>query len=152
MTRLFRRGELKAALLNVLAETGPAHGYAIIGTLAGRVGEGWRPSPGAVYPALLALEDDRLIAGQEHGGSRVYELTPEGRRALDAAGQVLDDVAERARRGPTARPTLGAALDDFARHAPGRTHRLEPHESEAVEAHLRRLTDDLNHLLTTRST
>lgn len=152
MTRLFRRGELKAALLHVLAETGPAHGYAIIGTLAGRVGEGWRPSPGAVYPALLALEDDGLIAGREHSSSRVYELTPDGRRALAGAGQVLDDVAERARRGPTARPTLGSTLDDFAKHAPDRTRRLEPNESEAVESHLRRLADDLTRILTTRST
>lgn len=152
MTRLFRRGELKAALLHVLEESGPAHGYAIISALAGRIGEGWRPSPGAVYPALLALEDDALIVGRDQNGSRTYELTPTGRQALATSGRVLDVVAERARRGPLSQPTLGALLDDFARHAPGRTQRLEPHETDAVEEHLTRLADDLNQILTTRST
>ncbi len=152
MTRLFRRGELKAALLHVLDEGGPAHGYAIISALAGRVGEGWRPSPGAVYPALLALEDDAFIAGRDQDGTRTYELTAAGRRAVAASGLVLDAVAERARQAPAPEPTLGAVLDDFARRTPGRTRRLQPHESEAVEAHLLRLADDLTEILTTRST
>ena len=55
MSRVFRRGELKQAIIVVLADLGDAHGYAIMSELESRVGGGWKPSPGAIYPALLAL-------------------------------------------------------------------------------------------------
>ena len=71
MSRLFGRGELQAALLDAIGALGPSHGYAIMQTLAERVGNGWRPSPGAIYPALLGLEDAGLIEGRDGDGSRV---------------------------------------------------------------------------------
>ena len=55
MSRIFHRGELKEAVLLVLDSLGEAHGYAIMAELKDRVGSGWKPSPGAIYPALLAL-------------------------------------------------------------------------------------------------
>jgi len=42
-------------------------------------GGAWRPSPGAVYPALSALADEGLIAGEESGGRRTFSLTDAGR-------------------------------------------------------------------------
>jgi len=44
----FKRGELKQAIVAVLAALGEAHGYAIMGELKERVGGRWRPSPGAI--------------------------------------------------------------------------------------------------------
>ena len=44
-----------------------------------RSGGAWRPSPGAVYPALSALADEGLIVGEESGGRRTFSLTDAGR-------------------------------------------------------------------------
>jgi predicted ATPase len=48
-----------------------------------RSGGAWRPSPGAVYPALSQLADEGLIVGEESSGRRVYRLTDEGRRYIE---------------------------------------------------------------------
>ena len=61
MARVFNRGELKAALLSVIAALGEGHGYAIMQELQRRVGSQWRPSPGAIYPALVALEETGAV-------------------------------------------------------------------------------------------
>ena len=39
----------------------------------------WRPSPGAVYPALSQLADEGLITDEKSGGRRVFSLTDAGR-------------------------------------------------------------------------
>ena len=78
MTRVFNRGELKLALLSVIASLGEGHGYAIMQELQRRVGSQWRPSPGAIYPALVALEEAGLISSDEREGLRVYRLTAGG--------------------------------------------------------------------------
>jgi DNA-binding PadR family transcriptional regulator len=72
------RGDVRAAILAVLAE-GPRNGYQIMSEIEERSGGAWRPSPGAVYPALSQLADEGLIAGQESGGRRTYGLTDAGR-------------------------------------------------------------------------
>jgi len=49
-----------------------------------RSGGAWRPSPGAVYPALQQLADEGLIEAEETGGGRrTYQLTEEGRRQIE---------------------------------------------------------------------
>ena len=108
VTRLFGRGELKLALLHVAADLGPTNGYAIMHGLAERVGGSWQPSPGAIYPALLALEDGGLLVGRDHDGARRYELTPAGRVAVAAEPDVLTDVAGRARSAPLRRRSPSA--------------------------------------------
>ncbi len=100
MSRLFGRGELKVALLHVAAELGPTNGYSIMQALADRIGGSWHPSPGAIYPALLALEDAGLLLGHDEDGGRRYELTRAGRTAAAARPDVLAEVAGRARRAP----------------------------------------------------
>jgi DNA-binding PadR family transcriptional regulator len=44
----------------------------------------WRPSPGAVYPALSQLADEGLIADEKSGGRRVFSLTEAGREYVAA--------------------------------------------------------------------
>jgi hypothetical protein len=136
MTRIFKRGELQLALLDALALLGEANGYAIMQAVGEQIGNGWRPSPGAIYPALLGLEDAGLIRGTDGDGGRTYALTAAGSVAPDAAG-TLHRVAERARVAPAQRPTAGAVLDAFVAGIAGRSRRLEPH----VEAQLRELLD-----------
>lgn len=132
MTRLFRRGELKAALLDALDVTGPANGYTIMQTLADQIGGSWQPSPGAVYPALLALEDTGMVASVEREGSRHYELTAAGRRAAGSLRGTLDAVAERARSAPPAPPTVGTLVDAFAESMPARHQVLDDSSRDAV--------------------
>jgi DNA-binding PadR family transcriptional regulator len=76
------RGDVRAAILAVLAE-GPRNGYQIMSEIEERSGGAWRPSPGAVYPALSQLADEGLIAGEESGGRRTFSLTSAGRAYVE---------------------------------------------------------------------
>ncbi|MUN36230.1 PadR family transcriptional regulator [Actinomadura litoris] len=71
------KGNVRAAILALLAEE-PRNGYQIIQEINERSGEAWKPSPGAVYPALQQLADEGLITAEEGGGRRTYRLTAEG--------------------------------------------------------------------------
>jgi DNA-binding PadR family transcriptional regulator len=138
VTRIFKRGELQQALLDALGHLGEANGYAIMQALGEQVGSGWRPSPGAIYPALLGLEDAGLIRGVDNDGSRTYVLTASGTRALDDASGTLERVAERARLTPV-RPTAGSMLDAFVAGLAGRSRRLDP----TAEVKLRDVLDGM---------
>jgi len=72
------RGDVRAAILALLQE-GPRTGYQIMSDIEERSGGAWRPSPGAVYPALSQLADEGLILGAESGGRRTFSLTEAGR-------------------------------------------------------------------------
>jgi len=72
------RGDVRAAILALLRE-GPRTGYQIMSDIEERSGGAWRPSPGAVYPALAQLADEGLIMGEESGGRRTYSLSQAGR-------------------------------------------------------------------------
>ena len=73
-----RRGDVRAALLTLLAEE-PRNGYQLIQEIERRSEGVWRPSPGSVYPALQQLEDEGLIRSEEAEGRRLYHLTDAGR-------------------------------------------------------------------------
>jgi DNA-binding PadR family transcriptional regulator len=74
-----RRGDIRAAILAVLAEQ-PMNGYQIIQEIANRSGGVWKPSPGSIYPTLQQLEDEGLVRVEtDSGGRRAYTLTDEGR-------------------------------------------------------------------------
>lgn len=72
-------GDVRAAILILLTEQ-PMHGYQIMQEIGARSGGLWRPSSGAVYPALQQLEDEGLARiEQEAQGRKVAHLTDEGR-------------------------------------------------------------------------
>jgi len=77
------RGDVRAAILALLQE-GPRNGYQIMSEIAERSRGAWRPSPGAVYPALSQLADEGLIADEKSGGRRVFSLTQAGREYVAA--------------------------------------------------------------------
>ena len=81
-----RRGALTGGVLTLLAER-PMHGYELITELEARSGGRWKPSPGAIYPALGKLEHRGLLTSTEQDGKRVYDLT-------DAGRQVAQNMAE----------------------------------------------------------
>jgi DNA-binding PadR family transcriptional regulator len=100
-----RRGDVRAALLALLAEE-PRNGYQLIQEIEERSGGEWRPSPGAVYPALQQLTDEGLIEAEEHDGRRTFRLSESGRAYVEAhadevnapweamTSDVRDDVRE----------------------------------------------------------
>jgi DNA-binding PadR family transcriptional regulator len=79
-----RRGNVRAAILSVLAEE-PMHGYQIMQQLEERSGGMWRPSPGSVYPTLQLLEDQGFVKGEEVEGRRVFALTEAGKAEAEAS-------------------------------------------------------------------
>src|SRR4051812_28719877 len=80
-----RRGDVRAAILLLLAEE-PRNGYGLMQEIEHRSDGAWNPSPGSVYPALAQLEDEGLIATDEHEGRKLYALTDAGRKAVDERG------------------------------------------------------------------
>ena len=82
-----RRGEIRTALLILLAEE-PRNGYQLMQTIEERSGGRWRPSPGSVYPTLAQLEDEGLIRATERDGTKLFEITDQGRAHVEQhAGQ-----------------------------------------------------------------
>ena len=73
---------MRAAILALLRE-GPRNGYQIMSEIEERSGGAWRPSPGAVYPALSQLADEGLIEAEESSGRRAFRMTDEGRRYVE---------------------------------------------------------------------
>ena len=148
MGRIFRRGELKEAIVVVLAALGEAHGYAIMSELKDRIGGGWKPSPGAIYPALLALVETGYVRASERDGVRVYALTGAGRRAAEAASwagrwAALTKLAERRED----REAVGALLDRFAAESRLR-HRLTGAEQKRqIESVLARAAGEIEQLI-----
>ncbi|WP_369373242.1 PadR family transcriptional regulator [Promicromonospora sp. Populi] len=92
------RGEIRAAILLLLAEQ-PMHGYQIIGELADRTDGRWRPSAGAVYPALSLLADEGLVALTEDGGRKLATLTDEGTAYIEEHKDELGSPWEQVGRG-----------------------------------------------------
>ena len=116
------RGDIRAAILLLLAEE-PMHGYQLIQQIGERSGGTWRPSPGAIYPALNLLEDEGLIAITSESGRKMATLTEAGgtyvTQNADQLGSPWEDAASRptspgrALRG--ALEALGAAAHQVAR-------------------------------------
>jgi DNA-binding PadR family transcriptional regulator len=85
-----RRGDVRAAILDLLGEGQPWNGYQLIQEIGARTQGVWRPSAGSVYPALQQLEDEGLIqteAGQDR--RRMFTLTDEGRAYVEAHADEL---------------------------------------------------------------
>ena len=61
-----------------------ATGIRVISEIAQRSAGAWRPSPGAVYPALAQLADEGLITDEKSDGRRTYSLTDAGREYIAA--------------------------------------------------------------------
>ncbi|KAB8184888.1 PadR family transcriptional regulator [Microbispora catharanthi] len=83
--RKAKRGDVRAAILALLSEE-PRNGYQIIQEIAERSQGGWKPSPGAVYPALQQLTDEGLVRAEETDGRKTFQLTEAGRAYVEEHG------------------------------------------------------------------
>src|SRR4051794_3291860 len=85
-----RRGDVRAAILLAL-EDAPMHGYQLIQEIDERSGGVWRPSAGAIYPALALLEDEGLVTIAVDGGRKMASLTDAGRAYIEDNREALGD-------------------------------------------------------------
>jgi DNA-binding PadR family transcriptional regulator len=115
--RFFGRGELRLALLALIAER-PGHGYELMIRLEERFAGAYQASAGAIYPTLQQLEDEELARLEVNDGRKVYHITEAGRQEVDAHTREAEEIwARAARRGdwgalgdPNAAEILGPAL------------------------------------------
>ena len=123
----------------VLGSLGEAHGYAIMAELKDRVGGGWKPSPGAIYPALLALVETGHVQTTDRDGTRIYSLTETGQRAAAAQRSTSRwaSLTARAEEGEE-RVSIGSLLDRFAEDSPLRRRLARTEQRELIEAILER--------------
>ena len=87
-----RRGDVKFAILETLLER-PRHGYDVIRALEEQR-EGYRPSPGSVYPTLQMLEDEGYVTSETIEGKRIYTLTDAGREFLSSRPEEAETDSE----------------------------------------------------------
>jgi DNA-binding PadR family transcriptional regulator len=93
--RVFDHGDLRLVIMTLLAER-PRYGYEIIKALEERVGGGYSPSPGVVYPNLTLLEEvGHATISEERGGRRLYTLSEEGLAYLAANRTAADAILAR---------------------------------------------------------
>jgi DNA-binding PadR family transcriptional regulator len=93
----FRSGEVRLALLSLLAES-PGHGYDLMKRLEQRSGGIYQASAGTIYPVLQQLEDEGLVRSRESEGKKVYEITDAGRAELGGQKETVDSIWARAGR------------------------------------------------------
>ena len=148
MSRIFRRGELKEAIVVVLSSLGEAHGYAIMAELKERVGGGWKPSPGAIYPALLALVESGYVRTADRDGTRVYSLTDAGERAAEAqrSSSRWASLSERAATSEE-RTSVGSILDRFAAGSDLRRRLAGPDQRERIDGILASANEEIERTL-----
>jgi DNA-binding PadR family transcriptional regulator len=92
--RMFDAGEIRLVILRLLSGE-PSYGYQLIKTMEARLGGGYTPSAGVVYPTLTMLEEEGLIAASETSGKKVYSVTEEGLKYLEANKERVGQLFER---------------------------------------------------------
>ena len=76
--RLFDAGDVRLVVLKLLSEQ-PSYGYQLIKTMEQRLGGGYTPSAGVIYPTLTMLEEEGLASVSTSGRERI----PSGQQGAD---------------------------------------------------------------------
>ncbi len=93
--RMFDQGDLRWVVLQLVAEQ-PRHGYEIIKEIEDRMGGGYSPSPGVIYPTLTLLEELGLLTvAASEGGRKLHSITKEGLAQLEAHKATVEDLFQR---------------------------------------------------------
>lgn len=112
--RPFDYGALRLVVLDMIAEA-PRHGYELMKAIEERMGGGYSPSPGVIYPTLAWLEDMGFAAAEAEGSRRSFRITPEGEAFLaanrDDLAALQANLGPRRRRSAAPEPVLRAVHD-----------------------------------------
>ncbi len=107
------RGDVRAAILSLIADDGPANGYALMKAIGEKSGGAWRASPGSVYPTLQQLVDEDLIVSRGEGRRTDFELTDAGRGYVEERRAEIDAAWESVPRPSEASSELFEAAGAF---------------------------------------
>jgi PadR family transcriptional regulator, regulatory protein PadR len=93
-----KQGTLALMVLRTLDVLGPLHGYGIARRIEQISGDRLTLNQGTLYPLLLKLEHEGAIASEwgtseNNRRARFYQLTREGRKALEAERREWDQTA-----------------------------------------------------------
>lgn len=123
--RKFSSSDLQLLLVALLEER-PAHGYELIRAIEERSNGFYVPSPGVIYPALTYLEEIGHTAVEQEGNRKLYSLTDEGRKHLEAnrtqVQAMLELLGRIGERMEQVREAF-AGVDDIDPNAAGDLHR-----------------------------
>ncbi len=83
------QGSIPLIVLKVLARRGPLHGYGLTAHIKQVSQDVLNVEEGSLYPALHRMEETGLIKAkwvttENNRRARMYEITPQGRRELEA--------------------------------------------------------------------
>ncbi len=92
--RLFDAGDVRLVVLKLLSEQ-PSYGYQLIKTMEERLGGGYTPSAGVIYPTLTMLEEEGLASVSTSDNKKVYSVTAEGKQYLEANKQRIEELFAR---------------------------------------------------------
>lgn len=96
-----RRGDVRGALLLLIADQ-PRHGYELMQAIGDRTAGQWQPSPGSIYPALAALQDEGMVRLEADDSNRgVAHLTEAGQEYVDAHKADLEAIWDSVRGSDT---------------------------------------------------
>jgi DNA-binding PadR family transcriptional regulator len=141
------RGDVRAAILALLRE-GPLNGYQIMSEIEARSKGAWRPSSGAVYPALSQLADEGLIVGEESGGRRSFRLTEAGREYVEHnPGMARGAWESTSQRDAWQMPGLFAEATRLGRGIVQMAHAGSPEQIQAAERLLEQTRRSLYRIL-----
>ncbi len=93
--RLFDAGDVRLVVLKLLSEQ-PSYGYQLIKTMEERLGGGYTPSAGVIYPTLTMLEEEGLASvSTSENNKKVYSVTAEGNQYLEANKERIAELFAR---------------------------------------------------------
>jgi DNA-binding PadR family transcriptional regulator len=72
-----------------------AHGYDLIKALEDRMGGGYSPSPGVIYPTLTMLEEQGYATLTAENGKKLYQATPIGKAFLETNRAIVEAIQAR---------------------------------------------------------
>ena len=110
--RMFDSGAMRYVVLQLIAEK-PRHGYEIIKELEARIGGGYAPSPGAIYPLMAMLYDMGHVSISQEGNKKLHSITPEGQAFLDENRAMVDAMMARLTEGGRGPGGDGGRHDDL---------------------------------------
>ena len=146
--RMFDAGAMRYVVLQLIAEK-PRHGYEIIKELEGRVGGGYAPSPGAIYPLMAMLYEMGHVSISSEGNKKLHSITPEGQAFLDGNRQMVDALMARlSEPGSGGRDNLRSVMHEL-KHVvieKGRDPAAPEARGEQIAAILRRAAEEIRQL------
>lgn len=149
--RMLGHGDLRLLLVDLLREQ-PRHGYELIGLIGGIFHGQYRPSAGALYPALAQLQADGLVDAREDGARRLHALSGAGQAWAEANAETLAGARERTEHSARSLvkaslpAPVGSGMAVLKRALAGHRGRWDPARGEAVAEILRRAAADITDL------